>query len=74
MFRPNFPDPSTLPPPPLQENTIGAYLLRNLVAPDGPTIFEALKDDAIAKATAARGLMERELSKFQDAFETRYGK
>jgi hypothetical protein len=74
VFRPAFADSITLHTPPLRQDTIAAYLLRNLVDADGPTIFEALKDDAIAKSIATKEVIDGALSEFQDAFEKRYGK
>jgi hypothetical protein len=38
------------------------------------TIFTALKSDALAKAAAAREVIGGEVSKFQEAFDSRYGK
>jgi hypothetical protein len=73
VFRPAFSD-SVTQCPPLPQNTIAAYLLRNSVDVGGVTIFDALKNDALAKAAAARAVIDGELSKFQDAFDTRYGK
>jgi hypothetical protein len=70
VFRANFPDSSTFTQ--LRANTIGAYLLRNLA--DAGGIFEALKNDALEKVTATKQVIDRELSKFQDAFDKRYGK
>jgi hypothetical protein len=74
VFRPAFPDRVAEYTPPLLQNTIAAYLLRNFLETGDDTIFEALKKDALAKATAARELIDGELSKFQDAFDSRYGK
>jgi hypothetical protein len=72
VFRPAFSDSITQTQ--LRQNTIAAYLLRNFVDGDDATIFEALKNDAVAKAAAAREVIEGELSKFQTAFDSRYGK
>jgi hypothetical protein len=70
LFRPSFPDSSTFTQ--LRPNTIGGYLLRNFV--DTGSIFEGLKNDALEKITATKELIDKELSKFQDAFDKRYGR
>lgn len=74
IFRPAFSDPVADCTPPLRQNTIAAYLLRNFVDAGNSTIFEALKSDTLAKATAAREVIGERISKFQDAFDKRYGK
>jgi hypothetical protein len=74
FFRPAFPGPVGQYTPPLLQNTIAAYLLRNFLETGDDTIFEALKKDALAKAAAAREVIDGELSKYQAAFDTRYGK
>jgi hypothetical protein len=74
VFRPAVSDSVTQYTPPLRQNTIAAYLLRNFVYVDDVPIFEALKNDALAKATAAREVIDGERSKFQAAFDRRYGK
>jgi hypothetical protein len=74
IFRPAFSDPVADCTPPLRQNTIAAYLLRNFVNAGNSTIFEALKSDTLAKAAAAREVIGERISKFQDAFEKRYGK
>ena len=72
VFRPAFSDPVGEYTP-LRQNTIAAYLLRNFTYAKDASIFEALKDDAIARAIAARELIDRELSRFNAAFDERYG-
>ena len=74
VFRPAFSDPIERHTPPVRQNTIGAYLLRNFLDAGAATIFEALKNDALAKAAAARDVIYEEISKFRDAFDERYGK
>jgi hypothetical protein len=74
IFRPAFSDSVTQHTSPVRQNTIAAYLLRNFIEASDATIFEALKSDALAKAAAAREVIGIEVSKFQDAFDTRYGK
>ena len=69
-FRPAFPDPFI--PTALRHDTIGAYLLRSLSGVDG--VFEALKSDAFKKVGAVKGVIGCELSKFQDAFDAKFGK
>jgi len=71
VFRPSFSDAGGHSPGPSQD-TIAAYLLRNMVSPDGPNIFDSIKLDALAKHAAARAVMDGELSKFRQAFEQRY--
>jgi hypothetical protein len=73
IFRPAFSDTFSRYTP-LMPNTIAAYLLRNSIETSGITIFDALKNDALAKGSAARELVNCELSKFQAAFDKRYGK
>lgn len=70
VFRPALPD--SFAQTRLRQNTIGAYLLRNFPNADG--IFEALKNDALHKATAAKEVIDGELSKSQDALDKRFGK
>jgi len=70
VFRPRFPDSSMLMQ--LRRNTIGGYLLRNFA--DTASIFDELKNDARDKIAASKELIDKELSKFQDAFDRRYGK
>ena len=70
VFRPAFPD--SLLQTRLRQNTIGAYLLRNLPNENG--IFEALKSDGLGKVAAAKDVLDQELSKSQYAFDTRFGK
>jgi hypothetical protein len=72
VFRPNFPDIVGPHSPGPSQDTIAAYLLRNMVNSDGPNIFDAIKLDALAKHTAARAIMDSELSTFRQAFEQRY--
>jgi hypothetical protein len=71
-FRPAFSEASPKLVPPVRQNTIGAYLLRNF-AGSRRTILEALKADTIAKANAARKAIESELEKFRTSFDSRYG-
>jgi hypothetical protein len=73
VFRPAFSDSLTQFPG-LRPNTIAAFLLRNSVNEGNVSIFEALKNDAVAKAAAAREVIDHELLKFQAAFDSRYGK
>jgi hypothetical protein len=72
IFRPNFFDVVGVHSPGPSQDTIAAYLLRNMVNSDGPNIFDAIKLDALAKYTAARAIMDRELSKYRQVFEQRY--
>ncbi len=72
IFRPAFADSFTSYSE-LRQNTIGAYLLRNFAYAVDESVFEALKNDALAKDTAARDVVEHELSKTRTAFEERYG-
>jgi hypothetical protein len=74
IFRPAFSDAIAQHTPGLRQDTIAAYLLRNLVDVDAPTIVEALKDDALIKYAAARELIDSEVSKFREAFDRRYDK
>jgi hypothetical protein len=69
VFRPHFADSSMITQ--LRPNTIGAYLLRNFSDDGG--IFERLKGDALEKITATKEVIDRELSKFQKAFDKLYG-
>jgi hypothetical protein len=73
VFRPAFSDPAPQYTP-LRQNTIAASLLRNFTYVEDGSIFEALKNDARARATAARELIDREFSKFRTTFEQRFGK
>jgi hypothetical protein len=70
VFRPRFSDSRMVTQ--LRPNTIGAHLLRNFV--DTADIFEALKDDALEKISATKAAIDKELSKYQDVFDARYGK
>ncbi len=72
IFRPAFSDSFTQTQ--LRQDTIAAYLLRNFGAEQGAPIFQALKEDALAKAAAAREIIDRGLAKFKAAFDSRYGK
>ena len=72
VFRPSFSDVIGPHSPGPSQDTIAAYLLRNMVSSDGPTIFDSIKLDAVAKHTAARTVIDVELSKFRQAFEQRY--
>src|SRR5256885_255826 len=74
FFRPAFSDAVGQYTPPLLQNTIAAYLLRSVVQSGDDTILDALKNDALAKAAAAREVIDGELLKFQDAFDRRCGK
>jgi hypothetical protein len=73
VFRPSFPNDGRHSTGPSQD-TIAAYLLRNMVSSDGLNIFDAIKLDAVAKHTAARAVINDELSKFRQVFEQRYKK
>jgi hypothetical protein len=73
VFRPAFSDPMTQFVPPIRQNTIGAYLLRNFVDSVEVGIYQMLKKDVLAKAAATRSLIEGEISRFQDMFAGRYG-
>jgi hypothetical protein len=72
LFRPAYPDEAAPHITGLQQNTIAAYLLRNMVAVDDPTIFKALKDDALIKYRAAKEIVDSGFSKFREAFDKRY--
>jgi hypothetical protein len=43
-----------------------------MVAVDDPTIFKALKDDALIKYRAAKEIVDSGFSKFREAFDKRY--
>ncbi len=73
VFRPAFSDPMKQFVPPIRQNTIAAYLLRNFVDSGEFGIYHMLKKDILDKAAATRALIEREVSKFRDAFADRYG-
>lgn len=73
-FRPAFPDPVGEHTTLLLQNTIAAYLLRNCVRSGDATIFGTLKEDALAKAAAAKEFIVGETSKFQVLFDKLYGK
>jgi hypothetical protein len=73
VFRPAFSDPVQYVPP-LRQNTLAAYLMRNFVDAGKDNIFGALKRDALAKFLVAKEVIAGELSKFQSAFDCRYGK
>jgi hypothetical protein len=72
VFRAAFPDPVGQCTP-LRQNTIAAYLLRSFTVKD-KSFFDALREDALARAAPARELVDRELSKFLTAFDERFGK
>jgi hypothetical protein len=72
VFRPNFSDVVGPHSPGPSQDTIAAYLLRNIVDSNGPNIFDTIKLDALAKHAAARAVIDSELSKFRQAFEQRY--
>ncbi len=72
IFRSSFFDSVHLHLPGPSQDTVAAYLLRNMIGSDGPNIFDALKIDAVSKHSAARTFMNAELSKFRRAFEERY--
>ena len=74
VFRPAFPDAVDQYTPGLNQDSIAAYLLRNLVNAEGRTIFDALKDDALAKHAAARAIFNSKVAQFRQAFEERYDK
>ena len=73
VFRPRFLDPVDHYTP-LRQNTIAAYLLRNLAVAEQSNIFDELKRDVSTKYAAARELIEREWDKFRSTFESRYRK
>jgi hypothetical protein len=68
FFRPAFDDGHELTP--LPQNTIAAYLLRNLLYRD--SIFEALKQQVAVKAAAVNDLIDSELAAYQQAFNRRF--
>jgi hypothetical protein len=72
-FRPAFPDDPITQYTPLRQNTIAAYLLRNFTYAIDGSIFEALKEDILARAMPARKLIDHKLSKFRAAFDERFG-
>jgi len=72
IFRPAFRDAVRQHTPGLQQNTIAAYLLRNLVDVGGKTIFGALKDDVLMKYSAAQEIIDGEVRRFREAFTKRY--
>jgi hypothetical protein len=74
IFRPAFTNAATAYIPPLRQNTIAAYLLQNFLEVGDSTIFEALKGDALARAAAVQEVIGVETSKYQEAFDARYGK
>jgi hypothetical protein len=74
IFRPAFADNVAQHTSGLRQDTIGAYLLRNLVSGDAPTIFDALKADALAKHAATRHILYGEVTKFREAFAEHYDK
>jgi len=71
VFRPLFSDVTPFYTK-LRANTIAAYLLRNLISTEDSNVFEALKDDVLAKFSAAKEAINIELSKTRDAFNARY--
>jgi hypothetical protein len=70
-FRPAFTDPIEMPVP-FMNNSIAAYLMRNLAYSENSEIFEALKRDALRKATAAKDVVSCEMAKFDQAFRSRF--
>jgi hypothetical protein len=72
LFRPAYPDDAALHITGLRQNTIAAYLLRNMVVVDDRTIFKALKDDALIKYRAAREVIDTGVSIFREAFDKQY--
>lgn len=74
IFRPAFPDPVGQHIPDIRQNTIAAYLLRNLLVEDDQNFFGELKKDALAKHGAARELLKEKVGKFREAFDLRYDK
>ena len=73
VFRPSYSDLARFTPP-LRQNTIAAYLLRNFMDTGSESIFEALKNDTLAKNTAAHELVAEKISTFQNTFNERFGK
>jgi hypothetical protein len=57
----------------LRQDTIAAYLLRNMVDGDAQS-FQALKSDALMKHSATREIIDAEVSKFREAFDSRYNR
>ena len=74
IFRPRFPNPEATHTAPVRQNTIAAYLLQSFVDGKELALFEVLKSDAVAKASAAKELIDAEAAKYQAAFDERYGK
>jgi hypothetical protein len=72
LFRPAYADEAAIHITGLRQNTIAAYLLRNMVSVDDRTIFRALKEDALAKYRAAKEIIDSGFSKFRGAFDSRY--
>jgi hypothetical protein len=74
IFRPAFADNAAQHTSGLRQDPIGAYVLRNLVSGDAPTIFDALKDEALAKHAATREILHAEVAKFRETFAKRHDK
>lgn len=72
VFRPNSSDIVGSHSPGPSQDTIAAYLLQNMVISDRPNIYDAIKLDALAKHSAAKAIIDVQISKFRQAFEERY--
>jgi hypothetical protein len=70
IFRPVFRDAVRQHTPGLQQNTIAAYLLRNLVDVGGKTIFGALKDDVLIKYSAAKEIIDGKVWRFRKRYDS----
>jgi hypothetical protein len=71
-FRPTWADPVTQHRPGPSQDSIAAYLLRNLLSTGDSTFFSALKSDALAKHGAAREVINKDLLNFRQAFKNKY--
>lgn len=73
VFRPTFPDAGS-PYTGLRHNSIAAYLLRNLISNDTPSIYSSLRDDIVAKRNAAQLLLRESIKEYREKFKQRYEK
>jgi hypothetical protein len=71
IFRPTFPDAGS-PYTGLRHNSIAAYLLRNLISNDTPSIYSSLRDDIVAKRDAAQLLLRESTKEYREKFKQRY--